>query len=85
MKYFLFHHERLFCREKTEKGLAFSEWFLYAFFGHCGRREIEVFGNERSVQKLKLLFLSNLLAWVRIHIKEGSIFFIDFVDWLGSH
>ena len=53
MEYFLFHHERLFCREKTEKGLAFSEWFLYAFFGHCGRREIEVFGNERSVQKLK--------------------------------
>ena len=53
MEYFLFHHERLFYGEKTEEGLAISEWFLYAFFGHCGRREIKVFGNERSVQKLK--------------------------------
>ena len=37
-----------------------------------------------SDQKLKYLFLSNLLAWVRTYIRKGSIPLIDLVDWLGT-
>ena len=33
---------------------------------------------------VKCLFHSNLLAWVRIYIKEGSVPLIDFVNWLVS-
>ena len=40
---------------------------------------------EHHENKLKLLFLSYLLAWVGMYIKEGPMPLIDFVDWLGSY
>ena len=39
---------------------------------------------QQSENKLKWLFLSNLLAWVEMFMKESSMPLIDFVDWLGS-
>lgn len=40
-----------------------------------------MFENEEfSDQKLKCLFLINLLAWLGIYIKEGSMSLIEFVD-----
>lgn len=42
---------------------------------------MEAFGNEEQFEnKLKWLFLSSLLAWVGMYIKEGSMLFIGFVD-----
>ena len=39
---------------------------------------------EHFDHKLNYLFLNNLLAWVGMYIKEGSMPLIDFVDWWGS-
>lgn len=35
---------------------------------------------EKTDQMLKLSFLTNLSAWISMHIREGSMPLFDFVD-----
>ena len=72
-----------FVRRKLKK--AWQAAPLCIFWTLWQERNHIVFGNEeQSENKLKWLFLSNMLAWVRMYIKEGLMPLIDFVDWLGS-
>ena len=38
---------------------------------------------ELSIQRLKYLFLCNLLTWTKLFIGERLMSLIDFIDWLG--
>ena len=37
-----------------------------------------------SIQRLKFLFLCNLLTWTKMFISERLMSIVDFIDWLGS-
>ena len=39
---------------------------------------------ELSVQRLKFVFLCNLLSWTNLFIKHTSMPLVDFIDWLGT-
>ena len=38
---------------------------------------------ELSIQRLKYLFLCNLLSWTKLFIGERLTSIVDFIDWLG--
>ena len=39
---------------------------------------------ELPIQRLKYLFLCNLLTWMKLFIGERLMSTIDFIDWLDS-
>ena len=40
---------------------------------------------ELSIQRLKFLFLCNLLSWSNLFIENTTLFLVYFIDWLGSN
>ena len=69
-----------------ESGKRFGGQILYASFGlfwkERNRRSFE--NVELSIQRLKYLFLCNLLTCTKLFIGERLLSIIDFIDWLGS-
>ena len=54
--------------------------------GQFGRREIEDLLRIWNffVQRLKFMFLCNLLSWTNLFIKHISMSLVDFIYWLGT-
>ena len=39
---------------------------------------------ELSIQRLKFLFMCNLVSWAYLFIEHSFMSIVDFIDWLGS-
>ena len=63
----------------------FGGRLLYTSYGQFGKRNRRSFENvELSIQRLKYLFLCNLLTWTKLFIGERLMSIVDFIYWLGS-
>ena len=59
----------------------FGGQLLYASSGPFGKRNKRSIENvELSIQRLKYLFLCNLLTWTKLFIDERLMSIVDFID-----
>ena len=55
---------------------------FWTIWKEINRRSFE--NMELFIQRLKCLFLCNLLTWTKLFIGERLMFIVDFIDWMGS-